>query len=114
MVTRRAFTRALAALGLIVIGGRPSAAAPATHKVTIDGASFQPQTLTVKVGDVVEWLNKDPYPHTATCTAKTGGFDSKEIAPDKSWRYTAKQVGEFPYVCTLHTTMKGTLKVTKS
>ena len=38
-------------------------------------------------------------------------FDSGEIAPGKTWKYTAKKPGKFPYVCTLHPTMKGTLVV---
>ena len=80
-----------------------------TRKVTIDGASFQPATIEVNVGDSVVWTNKDPYPHTVT--SKEGGFDSEDVAPDASWTYVAKKAGEFPYLCTLHTTMKGTLRV---
>jgi plastocyanin len=53
-------------------------------------------------------VNRDPFPHTAT-SAK---FDSKDIAPGASWTFTAKAPGELPYVCTLHPTMKGTLRVT--
>jgi plastocyanin len=107
---------AVAALGLMLVSIGPGAAASqkaqtkgTTHKVTIDGASFQPATIDVKVGDSIVWTNKDPYPHTVT--SKEGGFDSKELAPDASWTYTAKKAGEFPYICTLHTTMKGTLRV---
>jgi plastocyanin len=85
------------------------AAKAATHTVVIDGVRFEPEILTVKTGDTVVWVNRDPFPHTVTSQA--GGFDSREIAAGKSWRYTAKKEGEFPYVCTLHTTMKATLKV---
>ena len=40
-----------------------------------------------------------------------GAFDSGSIEPGKSWRFTAKKAGTYPYLCTLHTTMKGTLRV---
>ena len=50
---------------------------------------FQPEVLTVAPGDTVVWVNKDLVPHTAT--SKAGGFDSKEIQADKSWRYTSEQ-----------------------
>ena len=70
---------------------------------------FVPHTLTVNAGDSVVWVNRDPFPHTATSEA--GRFDSQEIAPDKSWRYTAGVQGEFSYTCTLHPTMKGRLRV---
>ena len=33
-------------------------------------------------------------------TSTAGGFDSHEIAPGKSWKYTATKKGEFAYVCT--------------
>ncbi len=85
------------------------AADPArTHEVVIQGLLYVPETLTVRPGDVVVWTNKDPFPHTATAA---GAFDSGSIAPGKSWRFTAKKAGTYPYLCTLHTTMKGTLRV---
>jgi plastocyanin len=84
-------------------------ARPARHVVTIEGTSFQPESLRVKSGDVVVWVNKDPFPHTAT--SKAGGFDSREIGPDKTWSLETSKKGAFAYVCTLHPTMKGVLRV---
>jgi plastocyanin len=97
-----------AALASLFLSVGPAAAAT-THTVVIDGTSFQSPALVVKVGDSVVWVNKDPFPHTVTSAA--GGFDSHEIAPGKSWQYTATKKGEFPYVCVFHPTMKATLKV---
>jgi len=79
-----------------------------THEVVIQGLLYVPETLTVRPGDVVVWTNKDPFPHTVTAS---GGFDSGSIAASKSWRFTARKAGTYPYLCTLHTTMKGTLRV---
>ena len=100
------------ALGLLLLGSGPAlsaAAAAKTHTVTIDGTRFDPETITVKAGDTVVWVNKDPFPHTATSQA--GGFDSKEIPAGKSWQFKPTRVGVFPYGCTFHPTMKATLKV---
>jgi len=99
-------TRSIVALCLALAA---HTAAGATHTVTMDGTAFSPETLTVKRGDRVVWVNKDPFPHTATATSKA--FDSKGIAPGKSWRYEAVKVGTFDYVCTFHPTMKGRLIV---
>ena len=85
------------------------AAKPVAHTVTIEGTAFSPAELSVNVGDTITWVNKDPYPHTAT--SKTGGFDSGTIASDKSWKYTAKKKGQFPYLCTIHPSMKGVVRV---
>ena len=80
-----------------------------THTITIEGMRFQPEVLTVSRGDTIVWVNKDLVPHTAT--SKAGGFDSKDIQADKSWRHTIQTTGEFAYICTFHPTMKAVLRV---
>jgi len=84
-------------------------AGAATHTVVMEGVAFVPATLTVKRGDTVVWVNKDMFPHTAT--AQDRSFDSKDIAPNKTWKHVAAKAGTFSYLCTLHPTMKGSLIV---
>jgi plastocyanin len=103
--TKAALTAALALTVLAVVAH----AAPAVHTVVIDGLQFIPQTLEVKPGDTVIWRNKDPFPHTAT--ASGAGPASPAIAAGASWKFTAKKRGRYPYLCTLHRTMTGTLIV---
>jgi plastocyanin len=74
----------------------------------IEGSKFVPETLTVHPGDKVVWVNKDFFPHTVTAA---GRFDSQTIAPEQSWTFIAKAKGDYPYVCTLHITMKALLRV---
>ena len=122
MPRRAESTREAAGVGIFALGaswllGAALLAAPAglvaadrvrTHEIAIQGLLYVPETLTVRPGDVVVWINKDPFPHTVTAA---GAFDSGSIAAGKSWRFTAKKAGTYPYLCTLHTTMKGTLRV---
>ena len=96
------------ACGLLLAGGAIAAEKAATHTVVIDGVAYKPEALTVKLGDTVVWVNKDPFPHTVTAK---GVFDSHEIAAGKSWKYTTGKAGEYAYICTLHPNMKATLKV---
>ena len=97
------------ALLLTGVGINPTAAAQtATHTVVMDGVKYEPEQLTVKRGETVIWVNKDPFPHTVTAE---GLFDSHDIPAGKSWKYTPRKAGEYAYICTLHPTMKGTLKV---
>ena len=100
-----------AALGLIVcsMGGADEGPRSKTHAVTIEAMRFEPEHLTVAPGDTIVWNNKDPVAHTAT--SKAGRFDSEIIPAGKSWSLTVKRRGEFVYLCTLHPTMKGTLRV---
>ena len=103
-----AFAAALVLLALST-GRGAVASPPAVHIVNMDGTGFVPADLTVTLGDTVEWVNKDPFPHTAT--SDTGGFDSKKIPAGKSWKYTTTKKGDFDYVCTYHDNMTGTLHV---
>jgi plastocyanin len=101
---------ALAAAILCVLApaaaGRPE---PRTHTVSIENMRFQPERLTVAPGDTVVWTNKDLVPHTAT--SDEGGFDSEIIQAEKSWRFTAREKGDFAYLCTFHPTMTAVLQV---
>ncbi|QNA88237.1 cupredoxin family copper-binding protein [Massilia sp. Dwa41.01b] len=100
--------RVAGTLALLLLGGAAQAA-PGIHTVLIDGMRFIPQTLEVKRGDTVVWRNKDPFPHTAT--APGGGPASPAIAAGASWKFVARARGRYPYLCTLHRTMTGTLVV---
>jgi plastocyanin len=91
------------------MAGTGAAADPTMHTVVVAGMKFSPETLTVKRGDTVVWLNKDYFPHTAT--ARDGSFDSKELGTNSTWTYVADKAGTFPYICLLHPTMKATLIV---
>jgi plastocyanin len=92
--------------------GRAAAVVPSkprTHTVIIEGTRFQPESLTVKAGDTIVWVNKDLFPHTATASNST--FNSDVIAAGASWKYTAKKTGEFAYACVFHPTMKADMVV---
>jgi plastocyanin len=70
---------------------------------------FAPPTLTVKAGQTVRFINKDDEKHTVT--ANGGLFDSKGISPNHSFSYTFAKPGQYPYHCTIHPNMKGTVVV---
>jgi len=97
-----------AAAGLLLVGvGLAAAAAehaePRRHTITIEGNAFRPDDLAVV------WVNRDFYPHAATETE--GRFDSGTIPANGSWSLTVEASGELRYFCTLHPTMKATLRV---
>jgi plastocyanin len=63
----------------------------------------------VHAGDAVTWVNRDPFPHTAS--AGDRAFDSKEIPAAGSWKMRAQRKGVFRYRCALHPGMDGVLVV---
>ena len=116
------FTLSLLAL-LITFSGCASsgqtavtAAAAATNSISkneilIESNTFKPDSVTIKVGDSIKWINKDSYNHTVT--AKNGEFDSGNIASGAEFSFAFTKEGTYEYICGIHTFMKGTIIVTK-
>jgi plastocyanin len=103
-------SKLLGTLIALVLAAPAGAAGQGTrHTVTIDGVQFSPSKLLVHRGDRIVWVNKDPFPHTATATNKM--FDSGSIAANAAWSYTVTKTGEIEYGCTFHRTMKGKITV---
>jgi len=109
-------------------GTSPAAAPPVEKPGTISipaGAATQgnpayvPATLTVKKGDVITVTNTDTAPHTATNGATPDDpqaaklFDTSLIMPGKSAQIKTASLaaGDYPYHCTVHPYMKGTITV---
>jgi plastocyanin len=70
---------------------------------------FEPDTLRVAAGTVVEWRNDDPLEHTVT--AEDGSWDSGSIAPGAVWRRRFDAPGRFSIICTPHPFMRAVLIV---
>jgi plastocyanin len=94
-----------AALALLVAG----AASAKTHVVNGRGVGWDPKTLEVARGDVVEWKNVDVVPHNVREDKHV--FWSKNLDPGQSYKWKANKKGKFLYRCTLHPEMTGTLTV---
>jgi plastocyanin len=86
-----------------------AASTRANYTVTIENMQFSPARLAVHAGDRIVFSNKDLFPHTVTADGNV--FDSKGIASNASWSYRAGKPGTYPYHCSLHAMMKGTLTV---
>lgn len=88
-------------------GARRSAAAekPSSHaEVTIDNFSFGPQSLSVKAGTEVTWVNHDDIPHTVV-SEDLITFRSRALDTDESWSFTFTKPGTYTYFCSIHPKM---------
>ena len=94
-------------LSLAALALKAMPAAAATVQVTIDKLVFSPASVEAKVGDTIEWVNKDVFAHTATVK---GGWEVM-IPPKKSASLTLKAAGAVDYFCRFHPNMKGRLVV---
>jgi PKD repeat protein len=82
--------------------------------ITITGQngslSFSPNPASARVGQRVIWRNSDALPHTAT--ANGGAFDTGIVSGGANSAAIAMgAAGTFPYYCTVHPSMVGTLTV---
>ncbi len=79
------------------------------NRVKIDNFSFTPQTLTVRPGTTVTWVNKDDVPHTVTSTEKK--FKSPALDTDEQFSFTFSAPGTNNYFCSVHPHMTGRIIV---
>ena len=75
--------------------------------------AFSPTPLTIKVGDTVEWVNKDPTMHTTTSdSGDPASWDSGPLATNATFSFTFTKTGTYTYHCSIHPFMTGTITVT--
>jgi plastocyanin len=97
--------------GSLNVAANAQSAAPANAEVKIDNFSFAPATLTVAAGTTVTWTNRDDIPHTVVSTDDPKAFRSKVLDTDEKFSYTFTKAGTFPYFCSVHPKMTGTVVV---
>jgi plastocyanin len=113
----RGFVLSAIAAGALVAGvinfaaadNQAATPAPAAspHVVSMKDFAFSPATITVPAGATVRWKNDDSVAHTVTAK----GFDSGNLDSGRSFTYTFTKSGSYPYVCTYHPGMAGTVVV---
>lgn len=82
---------------------------PAAAEVKIDNFSFTPATVTVPVGTQVTWTNRDDIPHNVV--TEDASIRSKVLDTDDKFSFTFTKPGTYPYFCSIHPKMKGTVVV---
>jgi plastocyanin len=101
-------------LALFAIAGEmkdvDGADAATKNQIVIKDFHFTPQTLTVKAGEKITWINRDEEPHTVVSVEK----QFKKSAPldtDEEFTITAGAPGTYTYFCSVHPKMTGTIVV---
>ena len=94
-------------LAALILGASVSAQA-ATIQISMENLEIAPAEASAKVGDTIEWINKDVLAHTAT--ARNGDFDVM-LPPKKTTTFDLKKAGTNDYYCRFHPNMKAVLNV---
>ena len=100
--------RYLPVVTALLLGATAVPAQAATIQITMENLVFAPAEVSAKVGDTVEWVNKDVFDHTAT--ARSGPWD---VAVDtgKTGKVVLAASGTVEYYCKLHPNMVGKITV---
>ncbi len=81
---------------------------PGVNEVWIQGMAFTPATITVNANTTITWTNKDGVTHTVT--SDTGLFNGN-LSQNGVFTHTFTTPGSYPYHCSIHTYMTGTVIV---
>ena len=98
-------------------GGAGSPAAAVCRETTETGAvavsikdfAFEPSAIVAKVGQVVAFKNTGFEPHNATLD--TGGCATSTLQTDKTDGLVFGAVGVYPFHCSVHAQMTGSITV---
>jgi plastocyanin len=84
--------------------------APQTYNIEIKNSAFVLRNISIKVGDIIIWTNKDSTTHTVTSDSGNE-LASLHLSQGQTYFHTFTTAGSFAYHCALHTGMKGTVVV---
>jgi plastocyanin len=90
-------------------GGQSSTITIPVGAEFLGNKAFTPPDLSVAVGTTVTWTNTDRDSHTST--SDTAGWNSGTISPGRQFSFTFQSAGTFPYHCSFHPGMIGTVVV---
>jgi plastocyanin len=76
---------------------------------TLATAAFVPNPVTLSVGGVLTWMNTDTTTHDMV--SDTALWDSGRMPSGASYQFTFSSRGSFPYHCSIHPGMVGTVVV---
>ena len=75
------------------------------YTVMIQNFTFTPNTLTVKAGTNVTWINQDSAVHDVT--SDSGSFTSPDLNKGDKYTHNFTKPGEYSYYCDEHPSMTG-------
>ena len=102
-------------LSLFAIAGEMKNDASTSNKqnrIEIKDFAFNPQTITVKSGEKVTWINRDEEPHTIVSVERQFK-KSTALDTDQDFTITAGAPGTYSYFCSVHPKMTGIIIVEK-
>jgi plastocyanin len=103
--------RQLAFLTLVITAGLSVGALAATQVVHQQGRAFSAESVSLKKGEALTFLNDDSVPHNIMSVSKGNEFNLGSQSPGSSTDVTFKEAGDVQVICAIHPRMKMMVKV---
>jgi len=97
----------------IVSGLSVGAALAASQTITQKGRVFSVESVSVKKGEALTFVNDDSIPHNIVSTSKGNEFNLGSQPPGASTDVTFREVGQAQVICAIHPRMKLMVTVTE-
>jgi len=104
--------RQLSLLTIVITAGLFAGAFAATEVIHQQGRAFSAESVTIKKGEALTFLNDDSVPHNIMSASKGNEFNLGSQSPGSSTDVTFKEAGDVQVICAIHPRMKLTVKVT--
>ena len=104
--------RRLAVFVLVISAGLSAGALAGNQMIHQQGRVFGPDSVTVKKGEALTFLNDDTIPHNIMSASKGNEFNLGSQGPGMSTDVTFKEPGDVQVICAIHPRMKLMVKVT--
>jgi plastocyanin len=98
-------------IALVIISGLSTGAFAATEVIHQKGRLFSTDSITVKKGEMLTFLNDDTVPHNIMSASQGNEFNLGSQSPGSSTEVTFKEAGDVTVICAIHPRMKMSVKV---
>ena len=102
-----------AALVLAVAVGLSAGAMVGRQTIHQQGRMFSVDSVAIKAGESLTFLNDDTVPHNVASVSKGNAFDLGSQRPGASTDVTFTEAGDVQVFCAIHPRMKLTVKVSE-
>lgn len=97
----------------VVFLGLSVGALAANLTISQKGRTFSSETVALKKGGTLTFMNDDSIPHNIMSTSGGNEFNLGSQPPGASTDVTFKEAGEVLVICAIHPRMKMTVKVSE-
>ena len=103
----------LPSLTFVVFMGLSVGALAANLTIMQKGRMFSSESVSIKKGETLTFLNDDSVPHNIMSTSQGNEFNLGSQPPGASTDVTFKVAGEVQVICAIHPRMKMMVKVSE-